>query len=109
MDIVLLASISLSGVLIALVLSVVSLVLHYVRRSETPEYTALSAQIRSLDAELVDLMDKVKHWRNRDNVRRARQGAEEKVAAEVTPSTPDDYKKALRARALSQGLGVVNR
>jgi len=93
----------------ALVLSVVSLVLHYIRRSETPEYTALSAQIRALDAELVDLMDKVKHWRNRDNVRRARQGAEDKAAAEVAPATPADYKKALRSRAISQGLGMANR
>jgi len=108
-DIVLLASITLSGVLVALVLSVVSLVLHYIRRSETPEYTALSAQIRSLDAELVDLMDKVKHWRNRDNVRRARQGAEDKATETVTPATPADYKAALRSKALAQGLGVVNR
>jgi len=109
MDIVTLASISLSGVLIALVLSVVSLVLHYIRRSETPEYTALSAQIRSLDAELVDLMDKVKHWRNRDNVRRARQGAEEKAAEQVVAVTPADYKAALRSKALAAGLGVVSR
>lgn len=109
MDIVVLAAISLSGVLIALVLSVVSLVLHYIRRSETPEYTALSAQIRALDAELIDLMDKVKHWRNRDNVRRARQGAEEKAEATVVPTTPAEYKQALRAKALASGLGVVNR
>jgi len=109
MDTVLWVAISLSGVLIALVLSTVSLVLHYIRRAETPEYTALSSQIRGLEAELVDLMDKVKHWRNRDNVRRARQGAEEKANAEVSPATPADYKKALRSRALAQGMGVVHR
>jgi len=103
------ALISLTGALIALAFSIVSLVLHYVRRTETPEYTALSAQIRSLDAELVDLMDKVKHWRNRDNVRRARQGAEEKAAEQVTPATPADYKAALRSKALAAGLGVVSR
>jgi len=106
MDSVVYVAISLSGVLFALVLSVVSLVLHYVRRSETPEYTALSAQIRSLDAELTDLMDKVKHWRNRDNVRRARLGAEEKLNALPEATTPAEKKAALRAKATSLGLGV---
>jgi len=106
MDSFVYVAISLSGVLIALVLSVVSLVLHYVRRTETPEYTALSSQIRSLDAELTDLMDKVKHWRNRDNVRRARQGAEEKLNASPDPETPADYKKALRLKATAAGMGI---
>ena len=100
------ALIALSGALIALTLSVVSLVIHYVRRTETPEYTALSSQIRSLDAELVDLMDKVKHWRNRDNVRRARQGAEEKVAEAKTPEDPTEYKKQLRRKMLAGGQGL---
>jgi len=103
------ALISLSGALIALTLSVLSLGLHWIKRTETPEYTALSAQIRALDAELIDLMDKVKHWRNRDNVRRARQGAEDKQAEGIEPATPQDYKAALRAKALAGGLGVVNR
>ena len=103
---VLYASIALSGVLVALVLSVVSLVLHYVRRSETPEYTALSAQIRSLDAELIDLMDKVKHWRNRDNVRRARQGAEDKQKEEPESENPADYKKQLRRKVWAAGGGA---
>jgi len=106
MDNLVYVAISLSGVLFALILSVVSLVLHYVRRKETPEYTALASQIRSLDAELVDLMDKVKHWRNRDNVRRARQGAEEKLAAVPEPTTPAEKKAALRSKAAALGLGV---
>jgi len=106
MDSLVYVAISLSGVLIALILSVVSLVIHYVRRSETPEYTALSSQIRSLDAELTDLMDKVKHWRNRDNVRRARQGAEEKAEAAGEPATPADIKSALRRKATAAGLGI---
>jgi len=101
------ALISLTGALIALTLSIVSLVIHYVRRTETPEYTALSSQIRALDAELIDLVDKVKHWRNRDNVRRARQGAEEKAAAADAPETPADYKTALRRKAMAAGLGVA--
>jgi len=106
MDSLVYVAISLSGVLIALVLSVVSLVIHYVRRTETPEYTALSSQIRSLDAELTDLMDKVKHWRNRDNVRRARQGAEEKLNAAPEAETPAEYKQKLRSKATAAGLGI---
>jgi len=106
MDSLVYVAISLSGVLLALTLSVVSLVLHYVRRTETPEYTALASQIRSLDAELIDLMDKVKHWRNRDNVRRAREGAEEKLKSLPEPSTPAEKKTQLRAKATSLGLGV---
>ena len=102
---VLYASIALTGALIALVLSIVSLVIHYVRRSETPEYTNLSSQIRGLEAELIDLVDKVKHWRNRDNVRRARQGAEEKAAEEKPAETPEDYKKGLRRKVWASGGG----
>jgi len=101
------ALISLTGALIALTLSIVSLVIHYVRRTETPEYTALSSQVRALEAEIIDLVDKVKHWRNRDNVRRARQGAEEKAEAAGNPETPTDYKSALRRKAMAAGLGVA--
>jgi len=103
----LIASITLSGALFALVLSVVSLVLHYVRRTETPEYTALSAQIRALDAELIDMMDKVKHWRNRDQVRRVREVAENKQQEQGEPTTPAEKKAALRARATAAGLGLA--
>jgi len=99
-------SISLSLAVIAAVLSVVSLTLHYVRRSETPEYTALSSQIRALDAEMVDMMDKVKHWRNRDQVRNIRKSAEEKLSEAPAPSTPQEYKSALRAKATAAGMGV---
>jgi len=95
----LIASISLSGALIALTLSVVSLVLHYIRRRETPEYTALSSQIRALDAEIIDLMDKVKHWRNRDSVRAAREGTAKKLEETPDPTTKAEYKTQLRRRA----------
>ena len=101
-----LASVTLSGALIALVLSVVSLVLHYVRRKETPEYTALSAQIRALDAELIDMMDKVKHWRNRDQVRNVREKAEAKAAEPTEGDTPAEKKRQLRARATAAGMGI---
>lgn len=101
------ALISLTGALLALTLSVISLGLHWIRRSETPEYSALSSQIRGLEAELVDLMDKVKHWRNRDNVRRAREGSERKVEEAGEPQTPSEIKAALRRKAMGLGLGIA--
>ena len=96
------ASIALTGALIALSFSTVSLVLHYVRRTETPEYTALSSQVRALDAEIIDLMDKVKHWRNRDSVRQAREGTAKKLEEAGEPKTKAEYKADLRRRARLQ-------
>jgi len=106
MDSLVYVAISLSGVLIALTLSVVSLVLHYVRRKETPEYTELSSQIRVLSLELTEIIDKFKHQVNRDNVRRARAGSEDKLAAAPEPSTPAEYKTKLRRKATAAGMGV---
>ena len=107
MDILLIAGISLSIAVFALTVSVISLVIHYVRRTETPEYTALSSQIRALEAELIDLMDKVKHWRNRDQVRAAREGSARKAEEAQQPETPAEKKAALRRKATAAGLGIA--
>jgi len=101
------ALISLSGALIALTLSALSLGLHWIKRTQTPEYTALSAQIRALEAEIIDLMDKVKHWRNRDMVRNAREGSAKKAEEAQAPDTPKDYKDALRRKATAAGFGIA--
>jgi len=103
----LIASICLSGVLVALILSTVSLVLHWIRRSETPEYIAISSQVRALEAEIIDLMDKIKHWRSRDSVRKAREGSEKKALEAGEPTTPSEKKTALRRKATERGLGMV--
>jgi len=100
------ASISLSGALIALTLSVISLVLHWVKRAEPPEITAVLTRIQELQTQHLDLLDKVEHWRKRDNVRRARQGAEDKLNAVPEPTTPAEYKSALRSKATAAGMGV---
>lgn len=104
----LLAVLSLCGALLALTLSVISLVLHWIRRAETPEYADLHSQIRALNNDYLDLTDKVQHWRNRDNVRRARKGAEEKLEEQPAPSTPAEKKAVLRSKAMARGLGVVS-
>lgn len=104
---VLVTSISLSGVLLALTLSVISLVFHWIKRDEHPDITAVERRIQEIKVQHLDLLDKVEHWRRRDNVRRARQGAEDKLAeSNDAPQTPAEYKRTLRARALQNGLGI---
>lgn len=102
------AAISLSMAIFALTVSVISLVLHWVRRTATPEYSDLHSQIRALNNDFLDLADKVKHWRGRDNVRKARQGAEDKLLAESEGEAQADPKADLRRRAAARGLGIVS-
>jgi len=102
----LVVSICLSAAVFALGLSVVSLVLHWTRRLESPEIEALESRIQEMKVQHLDLLDKVEHWRRRDNVRRARQGAEDKLA-EDQPGVPNDPKAELRRRASARGLGVL--
>jgi len=110
MDLII-ASISLSGALLALCFSVVSLVLHWTRKNRTPETDRIDARIESIKVQHLDLLDKVEHWRRRDNVRRARQGAEDKAnaAAEPAGDPAANYKNDLRAKATARGLGIVSR
>jgi len=105
------ASICLSGTLIAICFSITSLVLHWTKRHSTPETDRIDARIESIKVQHLDLLDKVEHWRKRDSVRRARQGAEDKAtAAEADPSLdPAAYKNALRRKAIQNNLGVVSR
>ncbi len=105
----LIVSICLTTSVCALALSIVSLVYQWIKRAETPEYSAIMTIIHEVKTQHLDLLDKVEHWRRRDNVRRARQGAEEKAAAQVEPDSSQDPKAALRTLAASRGLGVVGR
>ena len=102
----LIVSICLSSAIFALGLSIVSLVLHWTRRINSPEIAGLLTRLQEMQTQHLDLLDKVEHWRRRDNVRRARQGAEEKREQE-TEATPLDTKADLRRRALAAGLGTV--
>lgn len=100
------ASIALSLSVFALALTVISLVLHWIKRAEPPEITGVLTRIQELQTQHLDLLDKVEHWRKRDNVRRARQGAEDKLNAAPDPSTPAEYKSQLRAKATAAGMGI---
>lgn len=96
---VLYAAIALTGALIALVLSVISLSLHWRDRDESPAIAALSTRITELTLQNLDVVDKITHWRQRDSVRKARQGQEDKAKAEIEAGTVVDYKTELRRRA----------
>lgn len=103
----LIVSICLTGALLALTLSVISLCLHWIRRTETPEYAALVTRIQEQQTQHLDLLDKVEHWRKRDNVRRARLGAEEKLSEPAPNETPAEKKARLRTVATARGLGMT--
>lgn len=110
---VVVASICLSGALFAVILSTVSLVIHWTRRHEPPEITAILTRIQEIQTQHLDLLDKVEHWRKRDNVRRARQGAEDRADKEAAGDDAANnsaaaHKLALRRKATSLGLGIAS-
>jgi len=102
----LIASICLSASLFALTLSVISLTFHWIKSRKNPDIDQVWQRIQSLKVEHLDLLDKVEHWRKRDNVRNARAKQEERVEVETTPA---DVKASLRLKATQAGLGVVGR
>jgi len=104
----LIASISLSAAFVALCFSGVSLILHFIRRRQPPEVSELWTALQEAKTQHLDLLDKVEHWRRRDSVRRARQGAEDKQTEAMTAEqTPADYKAELRRRAMARGMGIA--
>lgn len=94
-------AISLTGVLVALVLSVISLSLHWRDRDESPAIAALSTRIQEVQLQILDLGDKVQHWRQRDSVRKAREGAQKKLDEAGEGATVVDYKTELRRRVMA--------
>ena len=103
----LIASISLSAAFVALCFSTVALMIHWFKRKEPPEVTEVWTAIQSLKTDHLDLLDKVEHWRRRDSVRRARQGAEDKATAVPLAVTPEEKKAELRRRVAAAGLGIA--
>jgi len=103
------ASISLSLAVLAIGFSTVSLVLHWIRERNEPDITEVWSRLQGLQTDHLDLLDKVEHWRKRDNVRRARQGAEDKANEPSTPAADSGAirKRVLRERAAALGLGTV--
>lgn len=102
---------SLTGSLIALCLSVVTLVYHWRKDTRTPDLYEVSRQLNALRAEHLDLWDKVDHWRKRDNVRKARAGREKQLEEDLPEAHPNLQpvtKAELRKRAAAlRGLPSV--
>ena len=102
----LVTSIVVSVSLLAIFLSIISLTLHWVRRTETPEFSALSRRLTETELSILNVLDQVKHWRGRDSVRKARQGAQDKLDAAEEGIPLGDYKSQLRRRARGQQTGA---
>jgi len=106
----LVVSICLSASLFALTLSAISLTFHWIRSRDNPDVSDLWSRLQALQVQHLDLLDKVEHWRRRDNVRNARKKAEDKVIDEpVYDDSHSGRKQRLRDRATSRGLGVNGR
>jgi len=101
MDTVIL-SICLTVAVVALILSGLSLVLHWIRRAETVEYSALSNRLTNMDLSLIEAVDKFKHFANRQTQRTAREAAdkarEEPEAPVAITSTKEQLRSKLRRR-----------
>ena len=102
----LITSIVVSVALVAICLSVISLCLHWVRRTETPEFSALSRRITETELSILNVLDQVKHWRHRDSVRTAREGAQKKLDEQVEGATDVPYKTQLRRRVTARQTGA---
>ena len=101
----LVTSIVVSVSLLAIFLSIISLTLHWVRRTGTPEFSALSRRITETELSILNVLDQVKHWRHRDSVRKARQGAQDKLDAADEGSGEVDYKTQLRRKVMARRAG----
>lgn len=85
---------------LALGISVVTLVLAWGWSKTPPEYAALGARLTALDQSVIDVEDRLGQWMRRETVRKMREGKERSLAAAagdgaVPGETP---KQALRRR-----------
>ena len=90
---------------VALCLSAVSLLVHWVRRDEQPEVQAINTRCDQLQLAQADMLDRIEHWTRRDRVRRLRDGAEQPVDA-APPLASPPTKSDLRAVAKAKGFRV---
>ena len=96
---------------VAIILSGVSLTLHWLERNSSPQVDHLNARIDSLQTSQLDILDKVEHWQRRDRVRRVRESQEslptQNEPLELQPSQPSVLPKdQLRLLARQKGFRV---
>lgn len=96
------------GALIAICLSAVSLVLHWVERQKSPQVQELHLRCDSLQLAQTEMLDRIEHWTRRDRVRRLRESEpstpSEKPEQLAAPSNQLQLKQQLRAVARERGI-----
>jgi len=91
-----------AGWLLSLGFSIVSLFLHWKRRQEHPDVAELRERLSALQNEQIDLQDRVGQWMKRDNVRRARQGKQDKAQGDEEHLHQGPISKAELRRQVAQ-------
>lgn len=97
--------ISASLAVLALTFSVISLVLHWIRRTEHPAVAPVTAELHTLRGEVGDLWDKFTYWQRRQRQRQLREGKERAEEGDDSPTVPNltavTDKKELRRQWLN--------
>ena len=85
---------------LSLGIAVLSLVFHWVRRSEHPDVARVTSQVQELSLAHADLVDKVTHWQRRDRVRNLREGKQKQEDQDqaLAGLDPKAFKANLRAK-----------
>jgi hypothetical protein len=75
----------------SLVLSIISLLIHWKRPQVHPDVARVDNEIQGIRTSILELFDRVEHWMKRDRVRKLRDAQEAKQEApqgEIAPAAP---------------------
>lgn len=91
---------------VAVILSAVSLGLHWLNRDKHPQVQELHSRCDALQLAQADMLDRIEHWTRRDRVRRLREEPNtpsETPSAPVAPLNQAELKQHLRNLAKQKG------
>lgn len=92
---------------VAIILSAVSLVLHWLERDKSPQVQELHSRCDSLQLAQAEMLDRIEHWTRRDRVRRLREepnSQNEQPVQLVEQPNQQQLKQQLRQRAKASGV-----
>jgi len=94
----------------ALVLSAISLLLHWQRPEIHPDVARVDNEIQGIRTSILELFDRVEHWMKRDRVRKLRESQEAKPEGQGETEAParPETKAELRRRLLGRPGNVTN-
>lgn len=92
---------------VSLVLSIVSLLVHYSKRGEHPLLVPLEAEINALKAGQLDLVDRVEHWMKRDRARRVREAVDESPPVPTPMPELSEHERKRQIREVARQRGLV--